>query len=402
MSVHLVEASRPIDVAMPRVVALGLAEHKIATVVPTSDEGIWRVTSVQRVGVVLIAGHVVRIEPKLPIARLFFLLGYANGRRIWRDEDLDLDDDHGILAAVAQAFIRQVGSAVSKGLLQGYRSMRESAAVVRGRIDFGVQLKRRSGIPAPIEISYDEFTIDTDENRMLATAIDRLLRLPQLDHESRRMLKRLESMFVGVALVHRGAPRNSVYFDRRNERYRSAYELATLIVSNSSLEHRQGAVRASGFLINVAEIFEDFVSAAMKEVLERRGGAVTAQLKRHLDAATRLSIRPDIAWSNHTEVIAILDAKYKAGKPSGYPNADVYQMLAYCTRFGLNDGHLIYAAGEAEPTTHEIVGSAVRVHCHALNLEGSPEDVLKRVNALGAVIASAALSVRKNEMLTMT
>lgn len=387
MIVYLDEASRPIDVVMPREVALALADNKIATVLPTTDDDVWRVTAVQRVGVARLAGHEERITSKLPIVRLFFLLGYAHGRRVWRDEDVDLDTDHDVLAAVARAFIRQLGAAVSKGLLQGYRSVRESAPVVRGRIDFNEQLKRRTGIPAPIEIRYDELTIDIDENRMFVTAINRLLRLTQLDHESRRLLKRLETMFLGVALVPRGIPARAVHFDRRNEHYRPAYELAALIVRDSSLEHRHGNVVASGFLVNVAELFEDFVSAAMKEALEIHGGVVAAQLRSHLDASTRLAIRPDIAWSRHQNVVAIMDAKYKAEKPSGYPHADVYQMLAYCTRFGLSDGHLIYAAGEEEPTVHEIVGSTVRVHCHALNLDRSQQDVLRRVSALAAEIA---------------
>ena len=31
----------------------------------------------------------------------------------------------------------------------------------------------------------------------------------------------------------------------------------------------------------------------------------------------------------------MIDAKYKAEKPAGYPNADLYQLLAYCTVLGL-------------------------------------------------------------------
>ena len=45
---------------------------------------------------------------------------------------------------------------------------------------------------------------------------------------------------------------------------------------------------------------------------------------------------------------AVIDAKYKAEKPAGYPNADLYQMLAYCTALRLSDGHLVYAKGSAE------------------------------------------------------
>jgi len=43
----------------------------------------------------------------------------------------------------------------------------------------------------------------------------------------------------------------------------------------------------------------------------------------------------------------VVDAKYKAEKPSGFPNAGVYQMLAYCLRLGLPEGHLVNAVRPA-------------------------------------------------------
>ena len=46
---------------------------------------------------------------------------------------------------------------------------------------------------------------------------------------------------------------------------------------------------------------------------------------------------------------AVIDANYKAEKPAGDPNADLYQLLAYCTVLGLPVGHLVYARGNANP-----------------------------------------------------
>jgi hypothetical protein len=57
--------------------------------------------------------------------------------------------------------------------------------------------------------------------------------------------------------------------------------------------------------------------------------------------------------------MAVIDAKYKATKFANYPNADVYQMLAYRVRFGLDTGHLVYAKGEEEPRIHEVIGHGI-------------------------------------------
>ena len=385
--IDLQESTRPSEYRIPREVASALAQLNIATVTPTLDPDSWVVGSVRRIGALRVAGHDVRISPKVPIARLFFMLGYSSRRHFWRDETIELDEDEDLLAAVAHAFLRQLGTAVSKGLLQGYRTMHVSERVVRGRIDFNEQIKRRTGLPLPLEVTYDEYTVDIVENRVLASAIDRMLRISQIGEPQRHLLRQRARSFAEAGIIPRGAGVPAVAYDRRNQHYRSAIELARLILSEASIEHRVGRMRASGFLINGADIFEDFVTAVMKEALENYGGTVSAQHRGTLDDAEQLRIRPDIVWTVNGRIAAILDAKYKAEKPAGYPNADIYQMLAYCTRYGLAEGHLIYAAGEAEPARHDLVGAGVRIFCHAVNLDGTPEQIIENLNSLASQVA---------------
>ena len=55
------------------------------------------------------------------------------------------------------------------------------------------------------------------------------------------------------------------------------------------------------------------------------------------------------------------DIKYKSLADQPVPEADVYQLLAYCTALRLPEGHLIYAHGEATPTTFVIGTAATRI-----------------------------------------
>lgn len=59
-----------------------------------------------------------------------------------------------------------------------------------------------------------------------------------------------------------------------------------------------------------------------------------------------MKIAPDLVWLVDEEVRACIDVKYKVEKHGQYPNADLYQMAAYCRRFGLEEGWLLYAAGQ--------------------------------------------------------
>jgi 5-methylcytosine-specific restriction enzyme subunit McrC len=64
-----------------------------------------------------------------------------------------------------------------------------------------------------------------------------------------------------------------------------------------------------------------------------------------------------------------LDAKYKAEKPSGFPDADLYQMLAYCPALRLRRGHLVYAKGNEAADHHVVRNSGVEIVQHVLDLE---------------------------------
>jgi 5-methylcytosine-specific restriction enzyme subunit McrC len=142
------------------------------------------------------------------------------------------------------------------------------------------------------------------------------------------------------------------------------------------------------------KVFEDFLSTALRVALERHGGRVRLQYNAtHLDDAARLTLKPDITWWHDGVCRAVIDAKYKALAVSGIPNADAYQMLAYCIAFGLERGHLVYAkdAGH-EPLDHIVSGAGTRIRVDAIDVEREPADVLSEVNALAARIARVRMA----------
>ena len=73
----------------------------------------------------------------------------------------------------------------------------------------------------------------------------------------------------------------------------------------------------------------------------------------------------------------IFDAKYKVSRSDGrYPNADHYQMLAYCTALKVPRAWLVYAQGGAGPVVRRIVNTDVSVVEYPLDLRPEPEDLL--------------------------
>ncbi|WP_427005696.1 McrC family protein [Pseudarthrobacter sp. H2] len=376
--ITLKEGGFEASVSLPDVVAAAIPRLGVANVNPLGD-GRWTISGISKVGVINVDGWQVEIAPKIPIARLFFMMGYARDRTIWQDHDVAIGSDDTLLDTIAVSFIRQAGFALSRGMLQSYETFDDAAPLVRGRMDIPAQIGRRGGLALPAQIIFDEFTVDTAENQLLLSASLRLLDLPTLRTSDRTAIKKLTQRLEGVTAIPGGALLPPVRFHRLNDRYKSAVGLSRLILANSSLEHRKGANAASGFLFDTWRIFEDFVSAALRESLSRHGESVHLQSSSYLDQKEELVIKPDILLRSNGSVRAVVDAKYKAEKHGRFPNADVYQMLAYCVKYELKDGHLVYAKGEEDPKSYVVNPPDVTIHCHALNLDQAPEALLASI-----------------------
>ncbi|OLT24065.1 hypothetical protein BJF79_14000 [Actinomadura sp. CNU-125] len=358
--------------------------------------GVWRLRDDGLVGSARVGGPNdavdLHVAPKTPIDRLVFLLGYAQRPLGWRQDEVDAGERPDLLPALAHAFARAAERALRQGVLLGYREVEEPLAVVRGRVRVADQVRRRYGVPVPVEVRYDDYTPDTDENRLLFGAARRLMRLPGVPAETRRMLRHLLVRLDGVRGFVPGRPLPEWTPTRLNARYHTALGLAGMILRGASFELDGGAsVRVDGLMLTMWRVFEDFVTAALADALRPLGGKVETQdVRHHLDHGRRVRLRPDLVhYGRDGRPRAAVDAKYKIETKVGKHEADLYQVLAYCTALGVKRGHLVYAAGDAVPHVHRIVGTAdVRIEETALDLAASPDVLLARIGDLARRIGA--------------
>jgi 5-methylcytosine-specific restriction enzyme subunit McrC len=369
-----------------------LARSGVVRAVPSPyDPHSWLVGPAGKVGAASIGDVEVRIAPKLAIGRLLFLVGYAQHGATWRPEDVMLPEAPGLVPVMAQVLWRQTERAVHQGLLPGYITLEETAYVLRGRLRETEQLHRHHGLPVPLEIRHDEFTVDIPENQILRTACERMLQVPGVDAESLPRLRRLLRDFTDVTTLDRRDVIPVWQPTRLNARYHTALRLAELVLRATSVEQGSGGVTVNGFLLDMPKLFEDFVTVALREALVTTyGGRVDDQDPHHFDEAGQVLLRPDIVWKLRGTALTVVDAKYKSEKPAGYPNADLYQLLAYCTVLGLDRGHLVYAKGNEEPAHHLVRRSGIEIVCHAVDLDGEPAALLDQMRDLASHIAASS------------
>lgn len=348
---------------------------------------LWRLLPNGRVGAVRIGDLDVQVRPKVGISRLLFLLGYAADPG-FRPEDVPGAAELDLWPAIAESLARHAERALGRGVLQGYRTVDDALPLVRGRIRVADHLATRPGVMIPLEVRFDEYAVDIPENQILRTALRRVAAVPRLMPDLRVRLTHLDARLDGVRVIARGAVLPAWRPSRINERYVGALRLADIVLRNQSAEPGPGGVTIAAFVVSMAKVFEDFVGTALREALASHPGRTDTQYPMHLDEERQIPMRPDVVHLIDGRPVVVFDAKYKLEDANaGYPNADAYQMLAYCTALSLPAGWLVYAQGFGAPGQRRVRRTEIDIVQFPLDLAASPADLLRQVQAL----ADAAL-----------
>ena len=376
------ETSEPVAVSVAERDALG-SFLSVEPAQRTSTE--YHLTPCSTIGALEVGDLSVSIQPKLPVSRVLYLASYAIGEIKFREERFDYADEPTLVEALVPVFVAAARRAFSRGLLHGYRTEEDSLQTVRGRIRIDDQIRRRFGIAVPLEVRYDDFTVDVLQNRLVKAAALRLLGLRVHTRSRVRLggvLANLEDVNV-VEFPARAVP--EVRFDRLNEHYREVVELSRLILSYTSIETRRGTLRASGFLVDMNTVFQEFVTRALRQALglsAREFRSDKAMPAIWLDEANDIRLKPDLTWWDGPECAFVGDAKYKKVGDSAVPNADVYQLLAYTTALDLPAGLLVYAQGEDREIVHRVRHAGKTLEVAALDLSGSIDELHARIEQL--------------------
>ena len=329
-------------------------------------------------------GLSILIKPKIGMPQLLSLACYALGIYKQQDEEFSFEKDEALPDVLALALIAAARRAFGQGLLRGYLSEEDALHTVRGRVRFDEQIRRRYGIPLPVELRFDEFTEDILANRLVKAAAVRLRRMTLHSSEARRGLGWIAAILEDVSLLEFGR-RNvpEVRFDRLNEHYRHVVGLARLILLHSEFESFRGDVRTSGFLVDMNVLFQEFVTQALRESIGVSKYTLRSEVTVPFDEKRKVSLRPDLSWWESGVCKFVGDTKYKNITAKPIPNADLYQVLAYATALNLPGGLLIYAKGEANLATYKVLYAEKWLEVAVVDLSKPLKTVLEQVKQIG-------------------
>lgn len=341
----------------------------------------------------------------IPIQNIYYLLCYA-----WNqlEEGQVVDVDTLQSTELADLFARVLDSGINhllrRGLDRGYRSMSEDTARLRGRIDFGVSLKRMLPPRARAHCRFDELDHDVLHNRILKTTLRRLAYVQGLDAKLRTKLLLLHRRFANISET----PLNRLTFRRvqlhsNNAFYRFLMNVCELVQRSVFLNETVGAHQFRDFMRDdkaMARVFEHFVFNFYKR--EQNTYAVARNIiSWDLEAPDEESrsllpqMKTDISLRAPGRTI-IIDTKYYShtlqthyGKES-FHSAHLFQMFAYLKNLEKDagsdasaEGILLYpTVSKPLDYTYKMPGHVLRI-C-TINLaqewQGIHRDLLELVN----------------------
>jgi 5-methylcytosine-specific restriction enzyme subunit McrC len=251
-----------------------------------------------------------------------------------------------------------------RGPDRAYRRREENLRLFKGKLKTAPHLRRNAAHRARFFCEYDEFTSDTELNRIFKAACRMLtasMRMPktleQLGH-ALLLLEDVQDVAVNAQLLDR------VVIDRRNTRFEELFVFCRMLLEGHAPGAASGGTKTYSLLFDMNAVFEKFVSAFLqKRVLPQLPGhRLVEQGKRQGKFLVRqggrgvLQLKPDLTVMAPDGGRLVIDTKWKrmqSEREDGrlrVGNADLYQLYAYANRFDARRSLLLYPK---LPQSHE-------------------------------------------------
>lgn len=265
---------------------------------------------------------------------------------------------HSLLDIFILNFCEKLRVQLHKGVLLHYMLHEDTLPVLRGRLLLGHQLKLNSGRWDRLHCAFDELTEDNEYNQYIKCALKTAHRQAH-SLQAKRATTELLYRFDSVTSQRPEECRNWLLPERRDtKRFNDVLRQCRWFLRGLGPDVTAGARRSFAILFNMNQLFEEFITAKLRKETCGRSFQIRAQAPRRWlvqeeDGSEKFQLRPDITFNSDDQVLVILDTKWKVldGQKNKYgiSQADLYQMIAYGTRYQCNKLTLVYPRQDGMP-----------------------------------------------------
>ncbi len=269
-----------------------------------------------------------------------------------------------LLEVFIAEFLRCVGQVVKRGLRSDYVAQEDNLFALRGKLLMAQHLRQNLCRRDRFYTAFDEFSSNRAENRLLHSALKRVVQMAQTP-ANQRLARELGFVFADIPTsVHVKQDFQKLRLDRGMAHYEPALDWARLILAGDAPLTGQGEQHSPSLLFPMEAVFEAYVAKHLCGQLTGGYGlkkqSSVEYLVRHKEKNEEgdkkgnwFNLKPDLLIQNEIgENRVVLDTKWKlldqnAGDSKskyGLSQADFYQLYAYGQYYlgGKGDLVLIY------------------------------------------------------------
>lgn len=260
-----------------------------------------------------------------------------------------------MLEVFVHRFLSDLAVLARGGLARRYVPVEENLPCLRGRILFREHVLENLVNQARFHVAYDELSVDRPANRLIHSALAKLL--PRV--ASSRNRQSLSEMLAVFADVPRSADLlddwRKHHIDRSMQLYAPVMSWVRLFLFNHGLATYSGAHANLSLLFPMEQVFEDFVSHGFRRY--QTDFAVVRQGPRRSMASIggrdAFKMKPDLSLLDGNRAAFVLDAKWKhidahdEDPKHGILQDDVYQLYAYAKAYECDLVALVYPRSQA-------------------------------------------------------
>lgn len=245
-------------------------------------------------------------------------------------------------------FSKYMKQLLNSAIYQKYVEVENELSFVKGRINFNTYINENlaKGRNHKVNCTYDSFEMDNEFNQCVKY-VSKMLLTASKDYQNKRNLSDILFLLDEVsdtAIASDVCKR--MQFNPMFSSFETVRDYCVLFLENSISFNYKNDLKLFAFLLPMEYVFEDFIYGFIDKEIDgvNPKGQVSGT---YLDEAKNFGLKPDLILDLGKRMI-IADTKYKIAysdekdPKNGISQSDLYQMLSYAVRFGIQEIKLLY------------------------------------------------------------
>jgi 5-methylcytosine-specific restriction enzyme subunit McrC len=311
-----------------------------------------RVRFTNYVGVIKIGDVTIEILPKIERAE--------GDEKIWRNvlikmlyislqveantttlANIDVNQQS-VLATYINLFLNETESLLHKGLIKKYRKEAGNKTALKGKIVFSEHLRYNLTHAERFFVEYNEYNKDNIYNFLLRAAVECIIKIDPSFYLSNKAKSLLDIMPECTPVKVSESLFSKITHDRKTEHYKTALELARIILLNYHPDVKSGSNNILAIMFDMNLLWENYMYYVLRRAGSEVGVNVYSQKRKlfwHHEHDWDLNLKPDLVLERGGKKV-VIDTKWKYD--SKISIQDIRQLYSYGDYFDAKINYLLY------------------------------------------------------------